>query len=46
VIVNMRAATSLAALAFCLAGLNPALAQDVTAGTDDTAQDMGVSTAE
>lgn len=37
----MRAATSLAALAFCLAGLNPALAQDVTAGTDDTAQDMG-----
>lgn len=33
------AATSLAVLAFCLAVVNPALAQDVTAGTDDAAQE-------
>lgn len=38
-IVNVRAATSLATLAFCLAVANPALARDVTAGTDDAAQE-------
>ncbi|MBB4615327.1 TonB-dependent receptor [Novosphingobium taihuense] len=35
------AATSLAVLAFCLAAVNPVLAQDVTAGTDEQAQDSG-----
>lgn len=37
----MRAATSLATLAFCLVVTNPARAQDITAGTDDAAQDVG-----
>lgn len=36
----MRAATSLATLAFCLVAANPALAQDVLAGTGDAAQEV------
>lgn len=35
----LKASASMAALAFCLAALNPAMAQDVTAGTDDASQD-------
>ncbi len=38
--VIVKAATSIGALAFCLAVANPAMAQDVTAGTDDAAQEM------
>ncbi len=41
--MNLKVAASLGALAFCLAALNPAMAQDVTAGTDDAAQDAPVS---
>lgn len=37
--VILKAAASTAALAFCLAALNPATAQDVTAGTDEVLQD-------
>jgi iron complex outermembrane recepter protein len=37
--VRFRAATSLAVLAFCLSVANPAIAQDVLAGTDDAAQE-------
>jgi len=39
-IVILKAATSIGALAFCLMAINPAMAQDVTAGTDDAAQEM------
>ncbi len=36
--VIKTAATSLATLAFCLTVINPAMAQDVTSGTEDAAQ--------
>jgi iron complex outermembrane receptor protein len=38
--VIRKAAVSIGALAFCLAVFNPAMAQDVVAGTDDAAQEM------
>lgn len=34
---------SLGAISFCLAALNPAMAQDVTTGTDDATQDVPAS---
>ncbi|MDT0508837.1 TonB-dependent receptor [Novosphingobium sp. MMS21-SN21R] len=41
--MRFKLAASLGAMAFCLAALNPAMAQDVTAGTDDAAQDTPAS---
>lgn len=37
--MKFRPAVSLAAIAFCLSAVNPAMAQDVTTGTDDPVQE-------